>query len=72
MKNVTSYIEKKKLEFYSHVFFERFTKDEDMREVLQYSIGFGFWIMTFQDVLRLNAARFSDPSLKSIAEKHMK
>ncbi|MBL1294037.1 MAG: hypothetical protein COB61_009210 [Thiotrichales bacterium] len=71
MKNVTNYIEQKKLEFYNHVFFERFKKGEDIREVLQYSIGFGFWIMTFQDVLRLNTARFSDPSLKPIAEKHM-
>jgi len=71
MKNITDYIESKKHIFYDHAIFDWFRNGEDIGEILEHTIGFGFWIMTFQDVLRLNTERFSDEKLKSIAETHM-
>lgn len=31
-----------------------------------------FWVMTFQDVLRINAAKVIDPEMQRIAEEHLK
>ena len=70
MKSIQQYLLTKQAEFSQHAFFERLGRRAPLREVLPFAKAMTFWIMSFQDILRLNAARVSDGMLKTIAEGH--
>jgi hypothetical protein len=53
-----------------HPFFERLRRDEPLSQVLPFASMITFWVMGFQDALRLNVEHMSDPWLKEVAEHH--
>ncbi|WP_141215522.1 hypothetical protein [Hahella sp. CCB-MM4] len=70
MKNVYKYISESKDQFTQENFYKNFRNADEKIIVPVCAMGLGFWIMTFQDALRLNAQKFQDQKLKLIAEKH--
>lgn len=70
MKTIQSYIDSKQQEFMDHPFFETLTQLNSLEEISYFVPELTFWAMTFQDILRLNEERVSDPYLKKVARHH--
>jgi hypothetical protein len=70
MNYINQHIALRQKEFASHAFFARFTADGPPANLLDAAAGLTFWVFTFQDVLRLNEARITDPALRKIARHH--
>lgn len=70
MKIVQNYIADQQMKFTLHPFFQRLDRNEPLRHVLPFASGLTFWVMVFQDVLRLNEAQVTDPELKKLARHH--
>lgn len=70
MNYINQHIAMKQKEFALHGFFARFSADAPPANVLDAAAGLTFWVFTFQDVLRLNESRITDPSLRKIARHH--
>lgn len=70
MKTVQAYIESRQREFEKHPFFDVLQQMGSLKEIGCFVPGLTFWVMAFQDVLRLNEERVDDPDLKKIARRH--
>jgi hypothetical protein len=70
MKAVQDYIDRKQQEFTLHPFFPLLAKMNTLEEVGYFVPDLTFWVMAFQDILRLNEERVTDPYLKKIAHHH--
>jgi hypothetical protein len=70
MKVVLDYIARRQEAFANHPFFEELKQDRPVEHVLAFAPRMAFWVMTFQDVLRLNAHFIKDPALKRLATQH--
>jgi hypothetical protein len=71
MHQVIDYIERAQAEFASHAFFERLRNSDSIEIILPMARHLTFWVFTFQDILRLNWSRTSDPDLVRIARHHL-
>ncbi|WP_020410221.1 hypothetical protein [Hahella ganghwensis] len=70
MKEVYIHINEEKEKLSHENFFLNFSQIDNDILLPICGLGLSFWIMTFQDALRLNASKFNDPSLGKIAEQH--
>jgi hypothetical protein len=70
MKTVQAYIDSKQKEFANHRFFDVLRQLKSLEELRYFVPELTFWVMTFQDILRLNEERVTDPYLKKIARHH--
>jgi hypothetical protein len=70
MKAVLQHIEACEARFASHPFFSDLRMDRPLEQVMAFAPRLTFWVMTFQDVLRLNAHFIQDPRLKALAARH--
>lgn len=70
MKTIEAYIESKQQEFMNHPFFSVLENLESLEEISYFVPELTFWAMTFQDILRLNEERVTDPYLKKVARHH--
>ncbi len=70
MKIVKEYIIKKQTEFRAHSFFHEVASESEYSRTLAFASGLTFWIMAFQDVLRLNEKLIQDQELKKLAKHH--
>ena len=70
MKTVQAHIALKQKAFENHHFFDVLKQLKSLKEFDYFVPELTFWIMTFQDVLRLNEERITDPHLKMIAHHH--
>lgn len=70
MKTIQNYIESKEQEFMSHPFFEILEQMNSIDEIGYFVPELTFWAMTFQDILRINEDRVTDPYLKKVARHH--
>lgn len=70
MKAIEAYIESKQNEFIDHPFFEKLEQLNNLEEINYFVPELTFWAMTFQDILRINEEKVSDPYLKKIARHH--
>ncbi len=70
MRNIQDYIDSKQKEFRNHPFFAILEQLQSLEEISYFVPELTFWAMTFQDILRINEARVSDPYLKKIARHH--
>ncbi|HVE82774.1 MAG TPA: iron-containing redox enzyme family protein [Myxococcales bacterium] len=60
----------KQVHFGVHPFLQRLEKNEPLRHVLPFASYLTFWVMTFQDVLRLNESKVEDPSIQLMSRHH--
>lgn len=70
MKFVLEHIAKRQQAFAQHPFFEDLKQDRPVEQILAFAPRLAFWVMTFQDVLRLNAHFITDANLKRLALQH--
>ncbi|MDX1836742.1 hypothetical protein DIZ81_00015 [Legionella taurinensis] len=70
MKTIQLYIDSKQQEFMNHPFFEVLEQLKSLEEISYFVPELTFWAMTFQDILRLNEERVTDPYLKKVARHH--
>ena len=70
MKVVKSYIVSKQDRFRSHPFFLRLERNDCPGTIKPYASALTFWVMTFQDILRLNEAQVTDVILRRVAAQH--
>src|SRR6478736_10234254 len=71
MKLVDAYDAKKQAEFANHAFFSEKRMGSGLWGVLSFAPDLTFWVMAFQDILRLNASLTQDPQLRKIVRHHM-
>ncbi|MCP3099832.1 hypothetical protein LZ198_13235 [Myxococcus sp. K15C18031901] len=70
MKAVLQHIAVCEERFASHPFFSDLRQDRPLEQVMAFAPRLTFWVMTFQDVLRLNAHFVQDAHLKALATRH--
>jgi hypothetical protein len=70
MKLVEGHVAKRQAEFYKHAFFEENRLGGDLRGVLSFAPDLTFWVMAFQDILRLNAVLTKDTQIRRIVRHH--
>lgn len=70
MKIINAYLKQKQTDFAQHPFFERLKRKAPLHEVLPFAKAMTFWVMSFQDILRLNETHITDPVLKRVAHGH--
>lgn len=70
MKSIQTYLETKEQEFANHPFFNVLEQLNSIEEIGYFVPELTFWAMTFQDILRINEERVSDPYLKKVARHH--
>jgi hypothetical protein len=70
MKFVLEHITALQEDFARHPFFEDLKLDRPVEQLMAFAPKLAFWVMTFQDVLRLNAHFIIDPELKRLAVQH--
>lgn len=70
MQAVQQHLAECQAQFAQHPFFSYLAADADVADVMCFAPNLTFWVMTFQDVLRLNEGLVTDPELKKIARHH--
>ncbi|QLZ67666.1 hypothetical protein FOLKNPGA_00439 [Legionella sp. PC1000] len=70
MKIIQDYIDSKQQEFMNHPFFEILEQLKSLKELSYFVPELTFWAMTFQDILRINEERVTDPYLRKVARHH--
>jgi hypothetical protein len=71
MKLVELHIANKQKDFSSHSFFEQVKGGVDFPQNLSFAPDLTFWVMAFQDILRLNARMTRDADLRRIVRHHL-
>jgi hypothetical protein len=67
---VLQHISDRQKGFAEHVVFDGLQQDGPLEQVLAFAPRLAFWVMSFQDVLRLNAQRMKDPELAMLMLRH--
>jgi hypothetical protein len=70
MKAVLNHISDRQTRFAEHHVFDGLQQDGPLEQVLAFAPRLAFWVMSFQDVLRLNAQRMQDPELAMLMLRH--
>jgi len=70
MKTIETYIDSKQNEFMNHPFFNLLEQLNSIEEISYFVPELTFWAMTFQDILRINEDKVTDPYLKKVARHH--
>lgn len=70
MKTIQEHIAQKQAEFAKHPFFSYLENCASVEDFLQIAADLAFWVMVFQDVLRLNEERVKDPYFRKLARHH--
>jgi hypothetical protein len=70
MKQVDAYVSKRQAQFCDHAFFAEERLMSGLRDGLSFAPDLTFWVMAFQDVLRLNATLTRDPKIRRIVRHH--
>jgi hypothetical protein len=70
MKLVEAHVTKKQDEFTKHAFFTDEQLGGGTRGMLAYAPDLTFWVMAFQDILRLNARLTQDKEIRKIIRHH--
>ncbi|HZH79552.1 MAG TPA: hypothetical protein VEY88_26255 [Archangium sp.] len=70
MKAVLQHISDCQARFAEHRFFDEFRQERPLEQALAFAPRLSFWVMCFQDVLRLNAQRVQDPELAMLMLRH--
>jgi hypothetical protein len=70
MKEVLKHISDRQARFAEHPFFDELRPERPLEQSLAFAPRLAFWVMCFQDVLRLNAQRVQDPELAVLMLRH--
>lgn len=70
MKTIQDYIKTKQAEFSHCPFINHLRKRLPLQQTMGFAPFIAFWVMTFQDILRLNETLTTDPKLREFAHHH--
>lgn len=71
MEQLKTHIALRQSEFMNHEFFQILKeKSNSIEDVMGFAPYIAFWVMTFQDILRLNETQVTDPFLRKVARHH--
>jgi hypothetical protein len=70
MKVVEAYVDKRQAEFSEHPFFSEDRLGSRLNGAISFAPDLTFWVMAFQDVLRLNTSLTKDPTIRRIVKHH--
>ena len=70
MKRVQDLIAARQREFAALPFARRLEEEGTIEDVAAFAPGLTFFVLAFQDVLRLNESRVSDPAIRRIVRRH--
>lgn len=70
MHAIRSALREKQMNFGMHPFFSALSKERSVEQLSRFAPRMTFWILAFQDVLRLNERLVTDPVMKRIAHHH--
>jgi hypothetical protein len=70
MKLVDAHVAKRQADFCKHSFFTDDRLGAGLWGVLSFAPDLTFWVMAFQDILRLNATLTRDPTIRRIVRHH--
>ena len=70
MKTVELHIAERQKEFAQHPFFSLLDRNFGLNEMRAFVPDLAFWVMSFQDILRLNAYMTTDVELRKIVRHH--
>jgi len=70
MKLVEAHVAKRQADFCKHAFFTDDRLGTGLWGVLSFAPDLTFWVMAFQDILRLNATLTRDPTIRKIVRHH--
>ncbi len=70
MKAVEAYVAKRQAEFCEHPFFSEDRLGSKLNGAISFAPDLTFWVMAFQDILRLNAKLTRDETIRRIVKHH--
>lgn len=70
VKTIQEYIKTKQVEFAQCPLFNHIRKRLPLQQTMGFAPYGAFWVMTFQDILRLNETLTKDPKLREFARNH--
>lgn len=70
MRIVRDHIKAQRQRLSQHAFFAELRPGSDLRQTLAFAPIITPWVMTFQDIIRMNAAMARDPAIKCELEQH--
>jgi hypothetical protein len=70
MKRIQREIARHQNEFKNHDFFARFEDERTFPEGMAFAPSLTFWVMAFQDILRMNEERMTEPMMRKVARHH--
>jgi hypothetical protein len=70
MKLVEAHVAKRQAEFSKHAFFSADRTGTGLWGLLSFAPDLTFWVMAFQDILRVNAALTRTPEMRKIVRHH--
>jgi hypothetical protein len=70
MQTIQNYLTNKQLQFTQHQFFQQLTDETTLEQFAAVASRLSFWVMSFQDLLRLNEERINHDEIRSIVRKH--
>lgn len=70
MQTIHNYLANKQFQFTKHQFFQLLTDDTTLEQFASVAARLSFWVMSFQDLLRLNEERITNDKIRNIVRKH--
>lgn len=70
MQTIQNYLANKQFQFTQHQFFQQLTDDTTLEQFASVASRLSFWVMSFQDLLRLNEERITNDEIRNIVRKH--
>lgn len=70
IKTIPNYLIKKQFQFAEHPFFCQLNEDTTLEQFASMASHLSFWVMSFQDLLRLNEERINNIEIRNIIRKY--
>lgn len=70
MQTIQSYLAYRQQQFTQHQFFQHLTDETTLEQFASVASRLSFWVMSFQDLLRLNEERITNDDIRKIVHKH--
>jgi hypothetical protein len=70
MQTIPDYLVKKQTQFAQHPLFKKLIAEQSLEQFATVASHLSFWVMSFQDLLRLNQERITSLELRHIVRQH--
>ncbi|MCC5669072.1 hypothetical protein LC653_35745 [Nostoc sp. CHAB 5784] len=71
MKTVDNYIIQKQIQLARHPLFNQITRENSLESIKLLAQYLSFWVMSFQDVIRINEMQITDSEIRKVAHHHL-